>query len=70
MIPPHENALIGNNVKLFAGTRILGKVSIGDDVIVGANAVVTKDLPQNGVYIGASARKIRAVKENAALPNL
>jgi serine O-acetyltransferase len=66
---PNENAVIGNKVKLFTGAKILGKVSIGDDVIVGANAVVTKDLHAKGVYIGAPARKIRTVEESA-LPDL
>jgi len=62
---PDENATIGSNVKIFAGAKILGKVSIGDDVIIGANAVVTKDIPSNGVYVGVPARKIKTKIKSA-----
>ncbi len=38
---------IGNNVKIHAGAKILGPITIGDNVIIGANAVVVKDIPTN-----------------------
>lgn len=34
--------IIGNNVTIYAGAKVFGKITIGDDVIIGANAVVTK----------------------------
>lgn len=49
---------IGNNVVLFAGAKVIGNVEIGDNVVVGANAVVTKDVPANAVVAGAPARII------------
>lgn len=50
---------IGNRVEIGAGARILGRVRVGDDVIIGANAVVVKDLPDGTVAVGIPARVIR-----------
>ena len=47
---------IGDNVILFAGCKVLGKVKIGNNVIVGANAVVTHDVPDDCVVAGVPAR--------------
>lgn len=54
---------VGNNV--FIGTRalILAGVSIGDDCIVGANAVVTKNIKNGSVVAGNPARVIKTTKE-------
>lgn len=52
--------IIGNNVYLSAGCRILGPVTIGDNVIVGANAVVVKDVPSNTIVGGVPATIIRS----------
>ena len=43
---------IGNNVLIYAGAKICGKIRIGDNVIVGANAVITEDVPDNCVVVG------------------
>jgi len=48
--------LIGNNVSLTAGCVILGNVTIGDQAVVGANAVVTRDVPPGFVAMGVPAR--------------
>jgi maltose O-acetyltransferase len=50
---------IGNNVWLGGGVIILPGVSIGENTVVGAGAVVTKDLPANVVAVGNPARVIR-----------
>lgn len=50
---------IGNNVWLGGGVIILPGVSIGDNTVVGAGAVVTKDLPANVVAVGNPAKVIR-----------
>ncbi len=50
---------IGNNVWLGAKVTVLKGVSIGDGAIVGANAVVTSDLPPGAVAVGVPARMIR-----------
>ena len=50
---------LGNNVYLGAGAKIIGKVVIGNSVRVGANAVVTKDVPDNATVVGVPARIVR-----------
>ncbi len=48
-------AKIGNNVSICAGAKIIGGVTIGDNVIIGANAVVTHDIPSNSIAGGIPA---------------
>ncbi|TSK06246.1 MAG: hypothetical protein FPO08_13930 [Geobacter sp.] len=50
--------VIGDRVYIGPGAKIFGKVSIGSDVAIGANAVVTKDLPDNAVAVGIPAKVI------------
>lgn len=49
---------IGDNVSVCAGAVVIGRIKIGDDSIVGANATVTKDVPQNVVVVGNPAKVI------------
>ena len=44
---------------IYAGAKVLGGVTVGDNVVVGANAVVTRDVPSNSVVAGIPARIIR-----------
>lgn len=46
--------IIGNGVLLGAGCKIIGPVSVGDNAVIGANAVVTKDVPSNVTVVGAN----------------
>jgi len=46
---------IGSNVDVGAGAKLLGEIVIGDNVLIGANAVVTKDVPCNSVVYGIPA---------------
>jgi len=48
--------IIGNRVDIGAGAKILGPIQIGDDVIIGANAVVLRDVPPNSLAVGVPAR--------------
>ncbi len=48
--------IIGNRVDIGAGAKILGPIRIGDDVTVGANAVVLQDVPPNSLAIGVPAQ--------------
>ncbi len=50
---------LGNNVNLGAHVIIIGPVNIGDNVIIGAGAVVVKDVPSNSVAAGNPARVLR-----------
>jgi serine O-acetyltransferase len=49
---------IGDNVFIGPGAKILGAVHIGNDVAIGANCVVTKDVPDNAVVAGVPGRVI------------
>ncbi|PSF38406.1 serine acetyltransferase [Aphanothece hegewaldii CCALA 016] len=50
---------IGNQVRITAGAKVLGNIKIGDNVTVGANAVVVKDVPDNCVVVGIPAYIIK-----------
>ncbi len=50
---------VGNNVWLGYGACVLRGVTIGDNAIVGTNAVVTRDVPANAVVAGVPARVVR-----------
>ena len=51
--------VIGDRVRIMPGAKILGGIRIGDDAVIGANAVVTKDFPAGAVVAGNPARIIR-----------
>ena len=44
---------------VYAGSVVVGDIRIGDNAIIGANSVVTKDVPPNAIVAGAPARVIR-----------
>ena len=46
---------IGNNVDIGSGAKLLGPVRIGDNVLIGANAVVLCDVPDNSIAVGVPA---------------
>lgn len=50
---------IGSNVWLGAGSKIMPGVTIGDNVVVASNAVVTSDIPSNTIVGGVPAKIIR-----------
>ena len=58
---------VGNNVWIGYGACILRGVSVGDNSIIGTNAVVTKDVPANAVVGGIPARIIRMREAPAEL---
>jgi serine O-acetyltransferase len=49
---------IGDEVYIAPGAKIFGKISIGSYAAIGANAVVTKDIPEKGVAVGIPAQVI------------
>lgn len=50
---------LGDNVVVNAGAKIIGKVKVGKNSIVGANAVVVKNVPDNCTVVGVPAYIIR-----------
>jgi serine O-acetyltransferase len=55
--------VLGDRVIATAGCKILGGISIGDDAVIGANAVVLIDVPANSVAVGVPARVLSRTKE-------
>ena len=61
--------VIGSRVDIGAGAKILGPIRIGDDVAIGANAVVLIDVPPNSIAVGVPARVLpRKSKTDEAAP--
>ena len=54
---------IGNNVWVAANVVILGGVTIGDNAVIGAGSVVTKDIPANYLAYGVPCKPIREITE-------
>ena len=54
---------IGKNCWLGAGVIVLPGVTIGDNTVVGAGSVVTKDLPSNAVAVGNPCRVLREIND-------
>lgn len=52
---------IGSNVWLGAGVIVLPGVSVGDDSVVGAGSVVTRDIPSGVMAIGSPCRVVRSI---------
>ncbi len=52
-----------NNVVIGSGAQVLGPVIIGKNAKIGANAVITKDVPENAVMIGIPAKNINTKSE-------
>ncbi len=50
--------ILGDNIFVGAGAKIIGPVSVGNGVKVGANAVVVKDVPDGATAVGVPARYI------------
>ncbi len=59
---------IGNNVKVGCGAIVIGGITIGDGAIIGAGAVVTKDVPANAVVAGNPAKIIKLNGEKLCPP--
>lgn len=56
--------IIGNDVYIAKGAIVIGGITIGNNVTIGANAVVTKPVPANAVVAGVPARILRYKDEN------
>lgn len=59
-IPVH----IGKNCWLGAGVLVMPGVTIGDNTVIGAGSVVTKDIPSNVVAVGNPCRVLREIGEH------
>ncbi|MDR0432123.1 MAG: serine O-acetyltransferase [Bifidobacteriaceae bacterium] len=57
MSPGKRHPTLGDRVVVGAGAKVLGPLTIGDDVQIGANAVVVKDGPAGAVMVGVPAKQ-------------
>lgn len=51
--------VIGSNVMITCGAKVLGNVTIGDGAVIGANAVVVRDVEPGAIMGGVPAKRIR-----------
>ncbi len=52
--------MVGDNVSFGAGAVYLGPVRVGSNSIVGANSVVTRDVPENVIVFGVPAKSLKS----------
>lgn len=50
---------IGNNVTIYAGAKVIGGIKIGENAVIGTNAVVLQDIPSNSIAVGVPAKIIK-----------
>jgi len=63
---PSTRPIIGNNVLIGAGAKVIGRIKVEDFAKIGANAVVVKDVPAYAVAIGVPARVLIRQPRNEA----
>lgn len=63
MLEGRDQPIVGDNVLIGAGAKILGPVVVGDGALIGANAVVVKDVPDGAVVGGVPAKIIKLSQE-------
>jgi acetyltransferase-like isoleucine patch superfamily enzyme len=56
-----EKIIIKDNASIGTGTTIMGNITIGQNCIIGANSLVTTNIPDNEVWVGSPAKFLRKV---------
>lgn len=64
-----EPTVVRRGASIGSGATILSNISIGENSIVGAGSVVTKDVPANAIVVGNPARFLRFIDSTAELTN-
>jgi serine O-acetyltransferase len=59
---------IGNNVLIGMGAKVIGAITVGDGARIGANAVVTRDVPADATAVGIPARVVKVGGDYVATP--
>ncbi|MBL4701421.1 MAG: serine acetyltransferase [Phycisphaeraceae bacterium] len=55
---PSQAPILGDRVNVGAGAKLLGAITVGDDAVIGANAVVLHDVESNTAVVGIPAKPI------------
>jgi serine O-acetyltransferase len=63
----NQSPILGSDIFIGAGAKILGAISIGDGARIGANAVVVNDVPAHSTVVGIPARVVRTRKPDNAV---
>jgi len=58
-----ESTLVRKGASIGSGSTVLSKVTIGENAIVGAGSVVTKDVPANAIVVGNPAKFLRSLDQ-------
>lgn len=61
--PSGKSPVIGNNVYIAVAAKILGEITIGDNCIIGANAVVMESIPTNSIVAGIPAKVVKRINK-------
>lgn len=56
--PVKRHPTVGNKVLIGTGAKVLGPILVGDGAMIGANAVVTKDVPPGATMVGSPAHQV------------
>jgi serine O-acetyltransferase len=62
----NRHPTIGNNAIIGSGAQVLGPITVGDRARIGANAVVTRDVPEGATMIGIPARSTLVAAERSS----
>jgi acetyltransferase-like isoleucine patch superfamily enzyme len=62
-----ERTLVKRGASIGSGSTILANVTIGENAVVGAGSMVTKDVPANAIVAGNPARLLRYINEKARI---
>ncbi|WP_018394773.1 serine acetyltransferase [Bacillus sp. 37MA] len=63
-LDPAGVPVIGDNVYISTGSKVLGDIKVGNNVIIGANSVVVKDVPDNSIVAGVPAKLVKTIDED------
>lgn len=63
-----KGPVIGDFVQFGTGCKVIGDVTVGSNVLIGANAVVIRDVPDHSVVAGVPARVIRKTRDRWGSP--
>jgi len=63
-----ERTVIKKGASIGSGSTILSKVTVGENAIVGAGSVVTKDVPPNSIVAGNPAKLLRNIEQPLETP--
>ena len=58
-----RHPVLEDNVVVGSGAQILGPVIVGNNAKIGANAVITKDVPENAIMVGIPAKNVGTAKK-------